>query len=164
MATSQTATHTRPVDRLLAEYGEDHRNPTNVAIHFLAVPMIVWSALALISRIPFPVLLVALPGLDWAFVAAAGAVIYYFTLSVPLGVAMTAFAAVCLASLAAYPDTAPLRLSIFAGLIFAGAWALQFIGHRIEGRKPSFFHDLKFLLIGPLWLMSLIFRRLGLRY
>ena len=31
------------------------------------------------------------------------------------------------------------------------AWIGQFIGHKIEGAKPSFFEDLQFLLIGPAW-------------
>lgn len=158
------AAHARPIDRLLAEYGENHRHPANVAIHFAAVPMIAWSALALVSRLPFPAALEAAPGFDWAWAAAALALAYYFSLSAPLALAMTAFAAVCLALIEAYPEAAPLRLSALAGLVFVAAWALQFAGHRIEGKRPSFFHDARFLLIGPVWLASLVFRKFGLRY
>ncbi len=154
----------RPIDRLLAEYGEDHRNPANIAIHFSAVPMIVWSALALLSRLPFPGALEIAPGLDWAWAAAGGALFYYFSLSAPLGAVMAAFAALCLALVETYPEAAPVRLSVFAGLIFTAAWILQFIGHGIEGRRPTFFHDLRFLLIGPAWLASLMFRKFGMRY
>ena len=48
--------------------------------------------------------------------------------------------------------------------IFIAAWIGQFIGHKIEGKKPSFFQDIQFLLIGPLWLLSFIYKKLGIRY
>ena len=44
------------------------------------------------------------------------------------------------------------------------AWIGQFIGHKIEGEKPSFFEDLQFLLIGPAWLLGAIYQKLGIRY
>ena len=46
-------------------------------------------------------------------------------------------------------------------IIFTLAWIGQFIGHKIEGQKPSFFEDFKFLLIGPAWLLSFIYKKLG---
>ena len=46
-------------------------------------------------------------------------------------------------------------------LIFIFAWIGQFIGHKIEGQKPSFFEDIQFLLIGPAWLLSFIYKKLG---
>jgi uncharacterized membrane protein YGL010W len=49
-------------------------------------------------------------------------------------------------------------------VLFVLAWVGQFIGHRIEGKRPSFFQDLQFLLIGPLWLLADLYRRLGVRY
>jgi len=48
--------------------------------------------------------------------------------------------------------------------IFVLAWAGQFIGHKIEGKKPSFFDDLKFLLIGPIWLIHFLFKKAGIKY
>ncbi|WP_299203201.1 Mpo1-like protein [uncultured Amphritea sp.] len=45
--------------------------------------------------------------------------------------------------------------------LFIPAWLFQFISHNIEGRKPSFFRDIQFLLIVPMWLMSALYRRLG---
>ena len=49
-------------------------------------------------------------------------------------------------------------------LVFVIAWILQFVGHAIEGKRPSFFKDLQFLLIGPAWLLAFLYRGLGLRY
>ena len=48
--------------------------------------------------------------------------------------------------------------------IFILSWIGQFIGHKIEGKKPSFFEDIQFLLIGPAWLLSFIYKKLGIKY
>jgi len=48
--------------------------------------------------------------------------------------------------------------------VFVLAWVAQFVGHEFEGKRPSFLTDLVYLLIGPLWLMSKLFRRLGLHW
>ncbi len=45
-----------------------------------------------------------------------------------------------------------------AAVVFVLAWIGQFVGHRIEGRKPSFLEDVKFLLVGPAWLLSFVYR------
>ena len=57
-----------------------------------------------------------------------------------------------------------LRLVVLATAVFVVAWIGQFIGHKIEGKKPSFFEDLKFLLVGPAWLLGFVYRRLGIPY
>ena len=49
-------------------------------------------------------------------------------------------------------------------VVFIAAWIGQFIGHKIEGKKPSFLKDIVFLLIGPAWLLSKIYRKVGLKY
>ncbi len=48
--------------------------------------------------------------------------------------------------------------------VFAGAWVGQFVGHKIEGKKPSFLKDVQFLLIGPAWLLSFVYKKLGIAY
>ena len=55
-------------------------------------------------------------------------------------------------------------LMYFAILIFIISWILQFIGHKIEGKKPSFIKDIQFLLIGPAWLLGYIYRKQGIKY
>ena len=61
-------------------------------------------------------------------------------------------------------EAAPEQALYLYLIVFAAAWIGQFIGHKIEGEKPSFFDDLKFLLIGPAWLLSFILKNLGLKY
>ena len=56
------------------------------------------------------------------------------------------------------------QLTIFYTSIFIVSWIGQFIGHKIEGVKPSFFEDIQFLLIGPAWLLSFIYNKFGIKY
>jgi len=66
--------------------------------------------------------------------------------------------------LAPLASLAPRALLVVAVAVFVGAWIGQFVGHRIEGRKPSFLEDVVFLLVGPAWLLADVYRRLNLRY
>jgi uncharacterized membrane protein YGL010W len=97
-------------------------------------------------------------------VAMAIVLIYYVTLSIPLGIGMALFGALCLvtANLIASSNIAPLWLVCV--VIFTLAWIGQFYGHKIEGKKPSFFKDIQFLLIGPAWLMHFLYKRMGIPY
>jgi uncharacterized membrane protein YGL010W len=153
----------RPIDRWLGNYSEDHRNATNQRIHWICVPAIVWTVVALLWVIPVPTMF-ARPGL-WAGLALVGAMGFYLRLSRVLGIAMLAFFAALIALtwwLHGVLGSTVLAWSAVA--VFVIAWVAQFIGHRIEGKRPSFLTDLAYLLIGPLWLMSKLFRKLGLRW
>jgi len=35
--------------------------------------------------------------------------------------------------------------------LFVAGWTLQFIGHGFEGKRPEFFNDWRFLLVGLRW-------------
>lgn len=146
----QTAA-TRQIDTLLAKYTESHLNPTNEIIHFVCVPVIVFTLLGLLwSLHPFVAVAVVLASLA-----------YYFTLSPPFAIGMLLMSALMLGLLSLLPPAAILPLSI---AIFVLAWIGQFIGHKIEGKKPSFFEDLRFLLIGPLFVLSFLYRRLNVAW
>ncbi|NVD69188.1 DUF962 domain-containing protein [Duganella sp. BJB488] len=141
----------RTIDTLLAKYSESHLNPTNEVIHFICVPIIVFTLLGLLWA-AHPLLAVAVT---------LASLVYYFKLSKPFAVGMLMMSTLMLALLAALPDKAILPLSL---AIFVLAWIGQFIGHKIEGKKPSFFDDLRFLLIGPLFVLGFLYRRLKLAY
>jgi uncharacterized membrane protein YGL010W len=153
----------RPVDRYLGNYSEDHRNPTNKLIHWVCVPVIVWTVLALAWVIPVPAGL-GRPGL-WAGLAMVAAIAFYLRLSRPLALAMlVVFVALGALTHLLYGMLGPRGLLITAIAVFVLAWIAQFIGHHIEGKRPSFLTDIAYLLIGPLWLMAHVFRRVGWRY
>lgn len=140
----------RRVDQLLAHYGESHRNPRNEHIHFVAIPLIMLSLLGLLWA--------AHPWVAYAFAAAS--MVYYARLSVVFLVAMAVVTAIGLVLVNAMGAWV---LPISAA-IFVLAWIAQFIGHRVEGKKPSFFEDLQYLWVGPLFVLSKLFERIGVRW
>ena len=155
------------LDQLFAKYSESHQNKINKAIHWLAVPTIVFSILGLIWSIPMPAFFASFPYFNWASLVIAFALYYYYQLSPIL-----AFAMIVLIGIFSYfivmvelnANAGGMAMWQFFSLLFIIAWIFQFIGHYIEGKKPSFFDDLKFLLIGPIWLMHFIFKSIGLPY
>lgn len=154
----------RSIYTWLTEYGESHQHPTNKLIHWICVPLIVLSLIGLLWSIPVPDILPGLPVLaNWATLFIALALVYYLLLSPPLALGMLVFSIIVIA-VTAWLDTFALPLWQIAITIFVVAWVGQFIGHRIEGKKPSFFKDIQFLLIGPLWLLAFIYRRFGWPY
>lgn len=149
----------RSVDQWLNEYGESHQNPTNKAIHWVCVPVIVWTVTALIWEIPSP-----FQWLNWAVLAMAAAMLWYIALSPRLALGIGVFLLACLALNVVIERYVLLPLWQIALAVFVLAWIGQFIGHNIEGRKPSFFKDLQFLLVGPAWLMGFVYRKAGWGY
>ncbi len=141
----------RAIDQLLGEYAESHRNRTNQVIHKICVPFIVWSTVGLMWWVH--------PWLALGFMLFS--VAYYLRLSWPFALAMGAAVALMCFSFTLIP--ANLLLPVMAG-VWITAWIAQFIGHEIEGKKPSFFRDVFFLLIGPLWVLAPIFRKLKIAY
>lgn len=154
----------RRIDELLAEYGESHQNPTNKAVHWVCVPVIVWTVLVGLHSLPFPAALGFVPGLDWMVVVLILALVYYIRLSPALAVGVAAYAAISLWLIHSYEAHVALPIWQFAAGLFVLAWAGQFWGHGVEGKKPSFLKDIQFLLIGPAWLLSFLYRRLGIPY
>jgi uncharacterized membrane protein YGL010W len=155
----------RKIDSLLDEYGESHVNPVNKAIHWICVPLIVWTVVALLWSIPFPWDIGAgIVPLNWAVIALVPVQVYYFRLSRRLGMGLMLYNLVMLWLAAVVEAHSPWPLWQVAVAVFVLAWIGQFIGHIFEGKRPSFFKDLQFLLIGPAWLMSFVYRKAGLQY
>jgi uncharacterized membrane protein YGL010W len=152
-----------PVSSLLAEYSADHQHPVNRQLHTVCVPVIVISLLGLLWSIPVPGGSDRLPSfVNWATVGAAVALLWYVKLSARLAVGMVISLALAFAIIIGLTRLqAPLWLTSTA--IFVVAWIGQFIGHGFEGKRPSFFRDLRFLLVGPLWVIEKLYRRLGIR-
>lgn len=148
------------LDTWLDRYGESHRNPTNKTIHWICIPLIMWSLLGMACALPIPG---TTPWLHLGTLGAALSIAYYVVLSPRLAIGMVAVAAAMLALVAEMATWSIPLWAVSVGVFFA-AWVGQFVGHKIEGKKPSFFEDLQFLLIGPLWLLADVYRRLGLGF
>ena len=140
-------TPTRRVDQLLAHYALSHQHPVNEAIHMVAIPVIMLSIVGLLYAL-HPVAALAFMG---------ASMVYYLRLSRPFLLTMGVLSAVMLTLIQVMQER---RLAICLAL-FVGGWIAQFIGHKLEGRKPSVFEDLQYLWVGPLFVLSRLFRRLG---
>lgn len=158
----------RPIQSLLDEYGDSHQNPVNKAVHWICVPAIVISLLGLLWSIPVPSFFhqvsIGPVTLNWAILFMAFAMIYYVRLSIPLALGMLLIVAAFTFIIYQLSTISLLPLWAISLLIFATAWIGQFWGHKVEGKKPSFLKDVQFLLIGPVWLLHFIYRKLGLGY
>ena len=152
----------RQIEFLLNEYGESHKNKTNVIIHAIAVPAIFFVTVGLAWSIPTPIFLEHF-GVTWAHVAIIPALYYYFKLSGPIGAAMTVLTIVTFMGIKLL-EAMDISVWIFSLVMFVIMWVLQFIGHHIEGKKPSFLKDVKFLLIGPAWWWAHWLKRLNITY
>ena len=164
------ATPKSEIDILFDKYAESHQDPTNKLIHWICVPLIVFSILGLVWTIPFPHLefLGKYNGfVNWASFLIAFSIYYYYRLSpvmsyfMLLSVFVMSFLIVQLEKVEASGGPA---VWLVCAVIFVLAWIGQFIGHKIEGKKPSFLDDVKFLLIGPIWLIHFICKKIGVRY
>ncbi|RYZ69992.1 MAG: DUF962 domain-containing protein [Lysobacteraceae bacterium] len=159
------ATAERPIDRFFAHYSADHQNQTNQRIHVFAVPLILWSVIALVWCVPvFGTLFKS--GI-WAALAMFATWMFYNRLSRPIGYGMLAifFTMACVCRL--IEQSFGVQTLLYTAIVvFVVAWIAQFIGHskKFEGKKPSFLTDLTYLLIGPIWVLSKFYRRMGWKY
>lgn len=151
----------RKLDRLIEEYGDSHKNPVNKLIHWVCVPFIILSLVFLLSIIPVPEILTDW-GINWAYIVMGMALFYYMFLSTTLafGMLLVFFLMAILYEIVVESTSYPIW---GIGLtIFILAWIGQFYGHKIEGKKPSFLKDIQFLLIGPIWLLHSLYKRIGI--
>ncbi len=145
----------------LNEYGESHKNETNKLIHWICVPSIVFSILGMLYAIKLPFYIGAYQ-LNIGVIMSVVVLFYYLSLSASLSLGMFFYLGVCMFFAYLIEKSGIMPLWLFSVLIFVLAWVGQFYGHKIEGKKPSFLKDIQFLMIGPAWLMSFIYKKLGI--
>ena len=152
----------RTIESLLDEYGQSHRNPTNKLVHWICVPIIFFSIVGLLYSVKFSGLPLT-PGLsvNLAMLTLLLLLMYYIRLSPTLAGGMALFGLVCLFVCQRIEDSGASLWQVSI-ILFVLAWIAQSWGHKVEGKKPSFLKDLQFLLIGPAWLMSFIYGRVGI--
>ena len=158
----------RTIHEWLEEYGESHQNPINKMIHWVCVPFILLSLLGLLSSLSFPLdisftLFDISVSLSWSIVLIAIATLFYVSLSFSLTIGMLLISSIALVINHYLSTMIDLELWKTSLIIFVLAWVGQFLGHKIEGKKPSFFQDIQFLLIGPAWLLSFIYNKLNIK-
>jgi len=158
----------KTADQWFEAYGVSHQNATNKLIHWICVPLIFFSIVGLLSAIPTGFLSLQAnegwkPYIHFGTVLILLGMLFYIRLSISLALGMAVISAFIL-YLIKLMLLAELPVGWISFAIFVLAWIGQFIGHKIEGAKPSFFEDLQFLLIGPIWLLGFVYKRLGVPY
>jgi uncharacterized membrane protein YGL010W len=144
----------------LSQYAAYHRDPRNIASHFIGIPLIVVAVAVLLSRPEW-----SLGGL-WispAVVVALASAWFYLRLEVKLGVLMAVLMglSVWAGHVLAQQST---MVWLSSGLaMFVVGWVIQFVGHHYEGRKPAFVDDVSGLIVGPLFVVAELAFMLGMR-
>ncbi|TAE16637.1 MAG: DUF962 domain-containing protein [Bacteroidetes bacterium] len=159
----------RTTEQWLSEYGESHQNPFNKMVHWICVPSILFSLIGILWSIPAEPLQMFAPTaykpfFNWATLALFLALLFYIRLSWVMAVGMFV---ICVAMIGGVYYLSSLTFAPLWAIsvgIFVVAWIGQFYGHNVEGKKPSFIKDVQFLLIGPAWLLSFIYKKVGIKY
>ena len=130
----------------LSQYAAYHRDPHNIATHFVGIPLIVIAVATLLSRPQWA-------GVSPAMLVMVASAIFYLRLELRLGLLMTV-----LLALTVWLGHALAGLSTAAWLgwgigLFVVGWVFQFVGHYYEGRKPAFIDDVTGLIVGPLFVV-----------
>lgn len=159
----------RKIDQLLSVYGESHQNAINKLIHWICVPVIMFTMLGLIWNIPSQGLNLIFgkskpEWFNWSTLILIPIILYYLRLSFALFTGMSLIALLITLGHLYLARLGPSGHFLTCTALFVAAWIGQFYGHMVEGKKPSFLQDAQFLLIGPAWLLHFIYRRLGIPY
>lgn len=141
------------------EYEESHHHPTNQLLHKICVPAILLTVIGFFWMLPTPAMFDKFPYLNWGTLFVLYCLVIYLFLNRWMFLGMLVQMAIMLGIVAVLEKTG--ILLPFSVLIFTVAWIGQFYGHKIEGKKPSFFKDILFLLIGPLWVTRFLYRKFG---
>jgi uncharacterized membrane protein YGL010W len=143
----------------LSQYAAYHRDPRNIASHFIGIPLIVVAVAVLLSRPQW-----AGGWLSPAVLASLASAWFYLRLELRLGVLMTVLLGLCLwAGQVLAQQSTMVWLASGLGMFVVG-WAIQFVGHHYEGRKPAFVDDVTGLIVGPLFVVAELAFMLGLRH
>ncbi|MFM1874824.1 MAG: hypothetical protein RL266_561 [Bacteroidota bacterium] len=152
------------IDRLLGEYRESHQNETNQLIHNIFVPLIFLSAIGILWDVKLPIALDFMDGESLNVAMVAGLLAFAYYLSISFAVATGILLVTLLGMAACFCYDGPVSVWLISLVIFVVSWAFQFYGHRIEGKKPSFFKDIEFFLVGPMWVLTKLYNKLGIKY
>ena len=151
-------------EQLLNEYSESHRNATNQLIHNIFVPLIFLSVIGLLWDLKLPIELDFLSGrpLNAAMIGMLLVYAYYLSRSFSISLGMLIFSIFGLMGCYFLDDIVSVwKVSL---VVFVISWIFQFIGHKVEGKKPSFFKDIQFFLVGPMWVLAKLYNKIGIKY
>jgi len=152
------------IDSWLERYEATHHSLQNPVVYWAAIPMLVLGTVGLLwaSSVPQQFFEIS-PLLNWGSAFLMATAIYYFIISLSLAIGMLPF----LLGLAAFQlwltqsQYPPLGVSL--GLLVAGTVGL-WLGRGGPGRFRAILQDYQLMMIGPVWLLSVIYKRFGVPF
>jgi uncharacterized membrane protein YGL010W len=153
----------KSITEWFADYSQYHRNKINIRIHWICVPAIFFSVVAMLASIPVPSIIQIHPIINFGLIFMILCLVFYLSLSITLSIGMLIMFSIITYVLSIPAGQFLIEHWYYSLLIFAVAWVGQFIGHKIEGKRPAFFKDVRFLLIGPLWVLSHLYGALKIK-
>ncbi len=166
--TPQPKAEIRPIDVVINQYDIFHQKPVNRIFNYICIPVIMFSVLGFIWSLPFPQLkfLGVYNGyLNWASFVIAFSIYYYMRLSPIMSYILLLFVfAITFGITQLQAVDKGYLLPQVCIFLFVTANVIQFVGYRIEGKKPTFSDEFKFILTAPLWLLSLVMKKFGIKY
>lgn len=146
----------------LTRYGNSHATIASPLVYWAAVPLVVLGVVGLLWWIPIPEEFESISRLvNWGSLFLMAATVYYFIISVPLAIGMLPFV-IGVAWVQVWLESSeysPVHVS--AGFLLAGILGLL-LGRRQNRPIARMFKDLQLMMIGPAWLLSVLYRRMGI--
>jgi len=147
------------IEDQMSFYAAYHQDARNKATHFIGVPAIMLSLFIPLAWIRlFEVNGIAVTA---AMLFAAVALVYYFILDRPLGLAMLVVTGVLLWIGQSIASLGAVAGWTWFAVLFVGGWILQLVGHVFEGRKPALADNLFQIFVAPIFLAAEVFFALG---
>lgn len=160
----------RPIDIYFSRLDASHRDPKNLLLHFICVPLMLFAALGIAWAIPFPYIkfIGSYNGMfNWASVLIAFLIYYTLKLTPILSYTMLIVLFVLsygVSRLAMWELAGGPPMIWVCTFIMALAWLGQFIGGKKEGNEASFRDDKQLVLLTPVWVLYCLFKRFGWKY
>ncbi|HNP37502.1 MAG TPA: DUF962 domain-containing protein [Woeseiaceae bacterium] len=152
------------IDGWLKRYRDNHQDLRLPLLFWTAVPMVIFGTVGLLWNLPVPEEFYEIsPLLNWGSTFLMAAAVYYFILSLPLAIGLLPFTLgigflELTLQYSGYPASRVSIALLIAGII--GLW----LGHGSNRRLWAMTEDLQTIMIGPAWLLSVVYRRLGIPF
>ncbi|HVU23042.1 MAG TPA: Mpo1-like protein [Opitutus sp.] len=155
----------KSADQWFAEHALVHVEDRREIVHWICVPLMFLGVFGLLWSIPVPAFIAGgMPGFRWSLPALAFALMFYARISMPLAVGVFVFILLCQLAVHQIALGVPWPVWEVCAALFVAGWIGELVCRVIDRRIPSLGRDLAFILIGPAWLMSKLYRRFGLKY
>jgi hypothetical protein len=154
----------KETDPWLSDYGEDHQALRFASIYWVAVLGLVFGTVGLLWSLPVPVQFEEIsPALNWGSTFLMAAMVYYFIISMPLAIGMLPFM-FGIAAVQIWLQESSWPQDRAGALLFATSLVGIYLGRLDSGGLKAVFRDIQAMMIAPVWLLSVLYRRLGIPF